>query len=39
MEDVRVIIVVMLLLLTALTVVPSVGALVFGFWLRRQLSD
>ncbi len=37
-EDVRVVIVVMLLLLMALSVVPAVGALVFGFWLRRQLS-
>lgn len=36
-EDVRLVIVAMLLLLIALSVVPAVGALVFGAWLRREL--
>lgn len=37
-EDVRIVIVMMMLLLTALTIVPAVGALAFGVWLRRELA-
>jgi hypothetical protein len=35
--DVQTIVVVMLLVLTALSIVPAIGALVFGIWLRREL--
>ncbi len=38
-EDVRSVIVLILLLLTTLTVVPAIGALAFGLWLRRQLEQ
>jgi ABC-type transporter Mla subunit MlaD len=37
LADVHFAIVVMLLVLTAWTMVPAVGALAFGVWLRRQL--
>jgi hypothetical protein len=36
--DTQMVIVVTLLVFTALSVVPAVGALVFGLWLRRQLA-
>lgn len=35
--DVQLVIVIMLLVFTALSVVPAVGALVLGVWLRREL--
>lgn len=35
--DVQMVIVVMLLVFTALSIVPAVGALVLGVWLRREL--
>jgi hypothetical protein len=36
--DTQTVVVVTLLVFTALSVVPAVGALVFGLWLRRQLA-
>jgi hypothetical protein len=35
--DVQLVIVVVLLVFTALSLVPAIGALVFGMWLRREL--
>ncbi len=35
--DVQMVIVVVLLVFTALSLVPAIGALVFGMWLRREL--
>ena len=37
LADVRAIILLMLLVLTAWTIVPAIGALAFGLWLRREL--
>jgi hypothetical protein len=37
LADVRFIILLMLLVLTAWTAVPAIGALAFGLWLRREL--
>ena len=37
LADVRAIILLMLLVLTAWTAVPAIGALAFGLWLRREL--
>ena len=36
--DTQMVIVITMLVFTALSVVPAVGALVFGLWLRRQLA-
>ena len=36
--DVQMVMVVILLVLTALSLVPALGALAFGVWLRRELA-
>ncbi len=36
-DDVRLVVMVMLFVFTALSVVPAVGALVLGLWLRREM--
>jgi len=39
LADVQVLIVVILLVFTALSLVPAVGAIAFGVWLRRELAQ
>ena len=38
LDDIQAVLIVVLLVLTAWTAVPAVGALVFGIWLRRELA-